>query len=97
MKLTIERMAYGPDGLAHTPEGKAVFVAGGIAGDVVEAEVDREEASLVRARATAILEPQPDALVVNLLGGAAFCLIGVWLIFFPPGRKQREEHTLPSR
>lgn len=46
---------------------------------------------------TAILEPQPDALVVNLLGGAAFCLIGVWLIFFPPGRKQREEHSLPSR
>ena len=46
---------------------------------------------------TAILEPQPDALVVNLLGGAAFCLIGVWLIFFPLGRKQREEHSLPGR
>lgn len=74
MKLTIERMAYGPDGLAHTPEGKAVFVAGGIAGDVVEAEVDREEASLVRAHATAILEPSPDRVeppcpFVGICGG----------------------------
>ena len=32
MKLTIESMMYGPDGLAHAEDGKAVFVAGGVAG-----------------------------------------------------------------
>ena len=39
MKLTIESMMYGPDGLAHAEDGKAVFVAGGVAGDVVEAQI----------------------------------------------------------
>lgn len=62
-------------------------------GDSFDVKVDPAHPEV----STAILEPQPDALVVNLLGGAAFCLIGVWLIFFPPGRKQREEHTPPSR
>lgn len=62
-------------------------------GDSFDVKVDPAHPEI----STAILEPQPDALVVNLLGGAAFCLIGVWLIFFPPGRKQREEHSLPGR
>ncbi|OUP08632.1 23S rRNA (uracil(1939)-C(5))-methyltransferase RlmD [Collinsella sp. An2] len=59
MRLTIERMAYGPDGLAHTEDGKAAFVSGAVAGDVVEARVDREDVSLIRATAEEILEPSP--------------------------------------
>ena len=39
MKLTIEAMTYGADGLAHADNGKAVFVQGAVAGDTVEAEV----------------------------------------------------------
>ena len=39
MKLTIESMTYGADGLAHADNGKAVFVQGAVAGDTVEAEV----------------------------------------------------------
>ena len=60
MQLTIERMVYGPDGLAHTPEGKTVFVAGALAGDTVEAHVVSEENSLVRAVADRIVEPSPE-------------------------------------
>ncbi len=60
MQLTIERMVYGPDGLAHTPEGKTVFVAGALAGDTVEAHVVSEEKSLVRAVADRIVEPSPE-------------------------------------
>lgn len=60
MQLTIERMVYGPDGLAHTPEGKTVFVAGALAGDTVEAHVVSEEKSLVRAVADHIVEPSPE-------------------------------------
>ena len=59
MRLTIERMAYGPDGLAHTEDGKAVFVAGGVVGDVVEARVDSEDASLVRATVENVVEASP--------------------------------------
>lgn len=62
MQLTIERMVYGPDGLAHTPEGKTVFVAGALAGDTVEAHVVSEEKSLVRAVADRIVEPSPERI-----------------------------------
>lgn len=74
MQLTIERMVYGPDGLAHTPEGKTVFVAGALAGDTVEAHVVSEEKSLVRAVADRIVEPSPErvdtpCLFVGVCGG----------------------------
>lgn len=60
MKLTIERMAYGPDAIARTPEGKTVFVRGGVQGDVVEATIDSEERSLIHAHVERVLEPSPD-------------------------------------
>lgn len=74
MQLTIERMVYGPDGLAHTPEGKTVFVAGALAGDTVEAHVVSEEKSLVRAVADRIVEPSPERVdtpcpFVGICGG----------------------------
>ncbi len=59
MKLAIESMTYGADGLAHAEDGKAVFVQGGIAGDVVEAEIVSDGSSFSRARVTEVLEPSP--------------------------------------
>lgn len=59
MKLTVERMTYGPDSIAHTPEGKTVFVAGGIAGDVVEATITHKGKTLDHAQVQEILEPSP--------------------------------------
>ena len=43
MKLTIESMTYGADGLAHADNGKAVFVQGAVAGDteILEPSPDR--------------------------------------------------------
>ena len=74
MELTIERMAYGPDGIAHTPEGKTVFVAGGVAGDVVEARVVEEGKTLDRAVAERVISPSPDRVtapcpLVGVCGG----------------------------
>lgn len=74
MKLTIDCMTYGPDGLARTPEGKAVFVAGGVTGDVVEATVVSEGASFARAQVNEILEPSPQRTAapcpfVDICGG----------------------------
>ena len=60
MRLPIETMTYGPDGLARTPEGKAVFVAGGLIGDTVEARICEDGPSFSRAVVDEVLEPSPD-------------------------------------
>ncbi len=60
MKLTIDCMTYGPDGLARTQDGKAVFVSGGVTGDVVEADVVSTGSSFDRAVVTEVLSPSPD-------------------------------------
>ena len=60
VRLEIERMAYGADAIARDEAGKTVFVAGGVPGDVVEAEVTSEASSYSRARVTEVLEPSAD-------------------------------------
>ena len=77
MKLTIESMTYGADGLAHADNGKAVFVQGAVAGDTVEAEVAQDGKSFMRARTTEILEPSPDRIqppcpYVGICGGCSW-------------------------
>ena len=77
MKLTIESMTYGADGLAHADNGKAVFVQGAVAGDIVEAEVVQDGKSFMRARTTEILEPSPDRIqppcpFVGICGGCSW-------------------------
>lgn len=59
MQLSIESMAYGADAVGRL-DGKAVFVSGGVPGDVVEAELVSEGKSFSRARVTAVVEPSPD-------------------------------------
>ena len=59
MRLTISSMTYGPDGLARTEGGKAVFVAGGLVGDVVEARIVEDGASFSRAVVEELIEPSP--------------------------------------
>ncbi len=60
MRLTIESMMYGPDGLAHAEDGKAVFVEGGLVGDTVEAQLTEDGPSFSRAKATAVIDPSPQ-------------------------------------
>lgn len=59
LTVTVERMAYGADAIAHTPEGKTLFVAGGVPGDVVEATLVSEGRSFSRAEVTSIIEASP--------------------------------------
>lgn len=77
MELKIESMTYGSDGLAHSSDGKAVFVQGGVAGDVVEAEIVSDGKSFARARAAKIVEPSPDRIqppcpFVGICGGCSW-------------------------
>ena len=61
LTLHVERMSYGADAIAHTDEGKTVFVSGGaVPGDVVTAEVTRDKGSFAGARLVSVVEPSPD-------------------------------------
>lgn len=57
MRLQIERMAYSADSVAHDEDGKTVFVAGGVPGDLVDAAIVQEEKTFTRAVVTELLEP----------------------------------------
>jgi 23S rRNA (uracil1939-C5)-methyltransferase len=59
MRLEVERMAYGPDAIAHADDGRVVMVAGAVLGDVVEVEVQQDKGRFLRARTTRVLEPSP--------------------------------------
>lgn len=60
MRLTIERMSYGPAAIAHAEDGRVVFVEGGCPGDVVEAAVDKDGKRAIEAHVTEVLEAGPD-------------------------------------
>ena len=59
MRLEVERFSYGPDAIAHAPDGRVVFVSGAVPGDTVEAHVTKETARSLRATCTQVLEPSP--------------------------------------
>lgn len=60
MRLSIERLAYGGDGVSVAPDGRTVFVPSTCPGDVVEAEVIADKGRYLKARALEIVEPSPD-------------------------------------
>ena len=59
MRLTIEKLVYGGDGLARTERG-VVFVPKTAAGDIVEAEIVESKKDYATAKLIQILEPSPD-------------------------------------
>ena len=60
LELQLEGFAAGGKAVAHAPDGRVVFVALGIPGERVIAEVTREEASFIEATTVAVLEPSPS-------------------------------------
>jgi 23S rRNA (uracil1939-C5)-methyltransferase len=52
-------MAYGGDALGHAG-GQAIFVAGGIAGETVRAQIVEQHRQFARARLVEVLAPAPD-------------------------------------
>ncbi len=61
--LDIERLAYGGDAIARLDDGRTAFVAGGVPGDRVAAEIVEDKGSFVRARVAEVLESSPDRVV----------------------------------
>src|ERR1700758_1507480 len=61
LELTIDALAFGGAGVARR-DGYVVFVAGGIPGDRVRAEVQKAKRAYAEARAIEIVEPGPDRI-----------------------------------
>ncbi len=61
LELTVDSLAFGGAGVARL-DGYVVFVAEGIPGDRVRAEVQKAKRAYAEARAIEILEPGPDRI-----------------------------------
>jgi 23S rRNA (uracil1939-C5)-methyltransferase len=62
LELTVDRLAYGGNGVARREDGYVVFVAGAVPGDRVRAEVGKSKKAYAEARALEVLEPSPDRI-----------------------------------
>ncbi|MDP2180947.1 MAG: 23S rRNA (uracil(1939)-C(5))-methyltransferase RlmD [Actinomycetota bacterium] len=60
MRLRIEGLAYGGEGVAHLETGQAAFVAGSCPGDLVDVEITSSHKRLVKAKVTAVIEASPQ-------------------------------------
>jgi 23S rRNA (uracil1939-C5)-methyltransferase len=58
--LRIESLAYGGDAVAHASDGRAVFVAGGCPGDLINARIAEDHGRFLRAEISEVLEASPD-------------------------------------
>jgi 23S rRNA (uracil1939-C5)-methyltransferase len=58
----LDAMAYGGAALGRV-DGKAIFVTGGLPGEVVRVTVEEDRAHFARARLVEVIEPSPDRLV----------------------------------
>jgi 23S rRNA (uracil1939-C5)-methyltransferase len=66
--LTIEKLVYGGDGLAHLPadeggRGKAAFIPFVLAAEKVEASIIEQKAGFARAQAEKVIEASPQRVV----------------------------------
>jgi 23S rRNA (uracil1939-C5)-methyltransferase len=59
MRLTPERLVAGGEAMARDADGRVVFVAGALPGEVVEVEIERSKKDFARGRVTAIVEESP--------------------------------------
>lgn len=60
LDLRITDIATGGEGIAHAPDGRVVFVRGGIPDDRAEVDVDESRARMMRGHVKRVLEPSPD-------------------------------------
>jgi 23S rRNA (uracil1939-C5)-methyltransferase len=59
MQLTPDRLVAGGDAMARDADGRVVFVAGALPGEVVEVEIESSKKDFARGRVTAIVEESP--------------------------------------
>ena len=75
--VTIERLAFGGDGVGRLPSGKIVFIPDAFPGDTVTVALTREQKRFARARVLDLQEPsaarvEPACPVADACGGCCF-------------------------
>lgn len=92
--LHIEALGAGGDAIARL-DGRAVFVPGGVPGDVVEAELVQDEGRSARARVARVLEPSPDRVEAGC-AHAATCGGCPWMHLSLAAQERAKEDILRS-
>jgi 23S rRNA (uracil1939-C5)-methyltransferase len=77
LELDVETLVYGGRGLAR-PAGYVVFVAGGLPGDRVRAEVTKAKRGFAEARAVELLRASPDRVADRCVHGGEPCPGAPW-------------------
>ncbi|MGH2981559.1 MAG: 23S rRNA (uracil(1939)-C(5))-methyltransferase RlmD [Solirubrobacterales bacterium] len=77
LTLEIESLAYGGRGVARQ-DGLVVFVAGGLPGDQVRAEVTKAKRRFAEAQAVELLRPSPDRVPDQCLHAGEPCPGAPW-------------------
>lgn len=78
--VTLERMSYGADAIAHNAEGKTLFVSGGVTGDVVRVAYDTHSDRYAQAHVSELIEPsslrqQSFCPYAEVCGGCSWALL----------------------
>jgi len=75
LRLTVERLASGGEGVARAPDGRVVFVPATVPGDVVDVRVVEEHKRFARAALERVVEPGPErvAPACALVGTCGGC------------------------
>ena len=62
MKVTIDSLAYGGDGIATLDDGRTAFVAGSCPGDVVDIAILSDHGRYVKAIVEDVIQPSPERI-----------------------------------
>lgn len=60
MRIQVDRLAFGGDGIGHLEDGRTAFITGGCPGDVVEARLVADHKRYVKMSVVEVLEPSPQ-------------------------------------
>ena len=83
LEVAVHDVAAGGDGIAKAPDGRIVFVRGGIPGDTVSVLVDEDRPRMLRGHVGAVVEPSDDrvaapcAHVADGCGGCGWQHVGL--------------------
>jgi len=78
LELRIDSLAQGGRGVARTPGGFVVFVAGGLPGDLLRARVGKSKRSHAEASAVELLEAAPERIPDTCTHGSEPCPGAAW-------------------
>jgi len=78
LELRVDSLAQGGRGVARTPDGFVIFVAGGLPGDRLRARVGKSKRSWAEASVIELLEPAPERIADRCTHGGEACPGAAW-------------------